>query len=85
MDNTFYLNVFLNNNNAPSKEEREQFWRGILGEEKHHDDKAQWITREEAKYAQVDVVLCYTMLSHDYTLYPCSITYGNTHFRISDY
>ena len=40
--------------NTPSKEEIEQFWRGILGEEKHHDDKAQWITREEAKYAQVE-------------------------------
>ena len=40
--------------NTSSKEEIEQFWRGILGEEKHHDDKAQWITREEAKYAQVE-------------------------------
>ena len=37
----------------PSKEEIEQFWRGILGEEKHHHDKAYWITREEAKYVQV--------------------------------
>ena len=27
------------------------------------------------------VVLCYTMLSYDYTLYPCSITYGNTRFE----
>ena len=40
--------------NPPSKEEIEQFWRGILGEEKHHNDKADWITREEAKYAHVE-------------------------------
>ena len=40
--------------NPPSKEEIEQFWRGTLGEEKHHNDKAHWITREEAKYAHVE-------------------------------
>ena len=40
--------------NPPSKEEIEQFWRGILGEEKHHDDNAHWITREEEKYAHVE-------------------------------
>ena len=40
--------------NPPSKEQIEQFWRGILGEEKHHDDNADWITREEEKYAQVE-------------------------------
>ena len=39
----------------PSKEELEQFWRGILGKEKHHNDKTHWITREEAKYAQVEI------------------------------
>ena len=40
--------------NQPSKEEIEQFWRGILGEEKLHDDNAHWITREEEKYAHVE-------------------------------
>ena len=40
--------------NPPSKEEIEKFWSGILGEEKHHDENAQWITREEEKYAHVE-------------------------------
>ena len=39
---------------TPTKEEREQFWRGIFGEEKQHGDKAQWITREKAQYVQIE-------------------------------
>ena len=38
--------------NPQDKEEIEKSWRSTLVEEKHHDDKAQWMSREEPKYAQ---------------------------------
>ena len=40
--------------NPPNKKEIQQFGRGLLGEEKHNDDKAQWIPREEAKYGKTE-------------------------------
>ena len=38
----------------PEKEETETFWRSILGKNREYNHLAEWIRREEPKYADTE-------------------------------